>query len=112
MADRPAALVAPAQESRHGRARSTSGEAVVARRAAARAEGMEPQIPKILTAVVVIWIVSGTALHFAERGTTPAYETWRGPSGASGSPSSAASAKRGPFPGGSSCPACLSSASP
>ena len=35
------------------------------------------QIPKILTAVVVIWIVSGTALHFAEMGTTPAYETWR-----------------------------------
>ena len=35
------------------------------------------QIPKILTAVVVIWIVSGTALHFAERGTTPAFETWR-----------------------------------
>ena len=35
------------------------------------------QIPKILTAVVVIWIVSGTALHFAEGGTTPAYETWR-----------------------------------
>ena len=35
------------------------------------------QIPKILTAVVVIWIVSGTALHFVEGGTTPAYETWR-----------------------------------
>ena len=35
------------------------------------------QIPKILTAVVVIWIVSGTALHFTEGGTTPAYETWR-----------------------------------
>jgi voltage-gated potassium channel len=34
------------------------------------------QIWKILTAVVVIWIVSGTALHFAERGTTPAFETW------------------------------------
>ena len=27
------------------------------------------QIPKILTAVVVIWIVSGTALHFVEGGT-------------------------------------------
>jgi len=35
------------------------------------------QIPKILTAVVVIWIVSGTALHFTEGSTTPAYETWR-----------------------------------
>ena len=35
------------------------------------------QIPKILAAVVVIWIVGGTALHFAEMGTTPAYETWR-----------------------------------
>src|SRR4029079_11713320 len=35
------------------------------------------QIWKILTAVLVIWIVSGTALHFAERGTTPAFETWR-----------------------------------
>jgi hypothetical protein len=35
------------------------------------------QIPKILAAVVVIWIVTGTALHFAEGGTTPAYETWR-----------------------------------
>jgi hypothetical protein len=32
---------------------------------------------KILTAVVAIWIVSGTALHLAERGTTPAFETWR-----------------------------------
>jgi len=35
------------------------------------------QIWKILTAVMVIWIISGTALHFAERGTTPAFETWR-----------------------------------
>ena len=35
------------------------------------------QIPKILTAVVVIWIVGGTALHLVEGGTTPAYETWR-----------------------------------
>jgi len=35
------------------------------------------QIWKILTAVLVIWIVSGTALHFVEGRTTPAYETWR-----------------------------------
>jgi voltage-gated potassium channel len=35
------------------------------------------QIWKILTAVLVVWIVSGTALHFAERSTTPAFETWR-----------------------------------
>ena len=35
------------------------------------------QVWKILTAIVVIWIVSGTALHFAERGTNPAFETWR-----------------------------------
>jgi voltage-gated potassium channel len=35
------------------------------------------QIWKILTAIVVIWIVSGTALHFAERGTNPAFETLR-----------------------------------
>jgi hypothetical protein len=34
------------------------------------------QVWKILTAVVVIWIVSGTALHFAERGTNPVFETW------------------------------------
>ena len=34
------------------------------------------QVWKILTAVVVIWIVSGTALHFAERGRNPAFETW------------------------------------
>ena len=33
------------------------------------------QVWKILTAIVVIWIVSGTALHFAERGTNPAFET-------------------------------------
>jgi voltage-gated potassium channel len=26
---------------------------------------------------VVIWIVSGTALYFAERGTNPAFKTWR-----------------------------------
>ena len=38
----PAALMAPAQGLGFDRARSTSGEAVVARRAAARAEGMEP----------------------------------------------------------------------
>lgn len=35
------------------------------------------QVWKILTAIVVIWIVSGTALHFAERGTNPAYATMR-----------------------------------
>jgi len=35
------------------------------------------QIWKILAAVLVIWIVSGTALHFVEGATTPAYETWR-----------------------------------
>jgi len=34
------------------------------------------QVWKILTAIVVIWIVSGTALHFAERGTNPAFKTW------------------------------------
>jgi voltage-gated potassium channel len=35
------------------------------------------QVWKILTAIVAIWIVSGTALHFAERGTNPAFETLR-----------------------------------
>jgi hypothetical protein len=35
------------------------------------------QVWKILTAIVVIWIVSGTALYFAERGTNPAFKTWR-----------------------------------
>ncbi len=34
------------------------------------------QVWKILTAVVVIWIVCGTALHFAERGTNRAFKTW------------------------------------
>jgi voltage-gated potassium channel len=34
------------------------------------------QVWKILVAIVVIWIVSSTALHFTERGTNPAYETW------------------------------------
>ena len=34
------------------------------------------QVWKILTAIVVIWIVSGTALHFAERGTNPAFATY------------------------------------
>jgi len=34
------------------------------------------QVWKILAAIVVIWIVSGTVLHFAERGTNPEYETW------------------------------------
>jgi voltage-gated potassium channel len=32
-------------------------------------------VPKILAAIVVIWIVSAIALHFAERGTNPAFET-------------------------------------
>ena len=35
------------------------------------------QVWKILTSIVVIWIVSGTALYFAERGTNPAFATWR-----------------------------------
>ena len=35
------------------------------------------QVWKILTAIVVIWIVSGFALHFAERGTNPAFATLR-----------------------------------
>ena len=35
------------------------------------------QVWKILTSIVVIWIVSGTALYFAERDTTPAFGTWR-----------------------------------
>jgi voltage-gated potassium channel len=35
------------------------------------------QVWKILTAIVVIWIVCGTALFFAERGTNPQFETWR-----------------------------------
>ena len=34
------------------------------------------QVWKILTAIVVIWVVCGTALHFAERDTNPAFETW------------------------------------
>jgi voltage-gated potassium channel len=33
------------------------------------------QVWKILTGIVVIWMVSGTALHFAERGTNPAFKT-------------------------------------
>ncbi len=33
------------------------------------------QVWKILSAIVVIWIVSGIALHFAERSTNPAFET-------------------------------------
>ena len=33
------------------------------------------QVWKILIAVVVIWIVSSTALHLAERGTNPAFKT-------------------------------------
>jgi K+-transporting ATPase A subunit len=33
------------------------------------------QVWKVLTAVVVIWIVSGTVLHFAERGTNPVFKT-------------------------------------
>jgi voltage-gated potassium channel len=35
------------------------------------------QVWKILTAIVVIWIVCGTALYFAERGTNPEFHTWR-----------------------------------
>ena len=35
------------------------------------------QIPKILAAVLLVWIVCGTALHFAERGTNPAFGTLR-----------------------------------
>jgi voltage-gated potassium channel len=35
------------------------------------------QVPKILTALVVIWIVSGTALYFAESGKNPAFKTLR-----------------------------------
>ena len=34
------------------------------------------QVWKILTAILVIWIVSSTALHFAERATNPAFERW------------------------------------
>ena len=32
------------------------------------------QVWKILTAIVAIWIASGTALHFAERRTNPAFQ--------------------------------------
>src|SRR6187402_3590238 len=35
------------------------------------------QVWKILTSIVVIWIVSGTALYFAERHTNPVFATWR-----------------------------------
>ena len=35
------------------------------------------QVWKILTAIAMIWITSGTALYFAERGTNPAFATWR-----------------------------------
>ena len=35
------------------------------------------QVWKILTAIVMIWITSGTALYFAEHGTNPAFATWR-----------------------------------
>ena len=35
------------------------------------------QVWRILTSVVLIWIVSGTALYFVERGTNPAFGTWR-----------------------------------
>ena len=34
------------------------------------------QVWKILTATVVIWIISGIALHFAERETSPAFATF------------------------------------
>ncbi len=33
------------------------------------------QVWKILTAIVAMWMVSGIALHFAERDTNPAFET-------------------------------------
>jgi voltage-gated potassium channel len=36
------------------------------------------QVWRILVAVVVIWIAGGTALHYAERGTNPAFKTWGG----------------------------------
>jgi len=52
------------------------------------------QVWKILTAIVLIWIVSGLALHFAERGTNPAFATLRESFGTSGSPSSADSTTR------------------
>jgi len=35
------------------------------------------QVWKILTAIVVIWIVSGIALHYAERDTNPAFASMR-----------------------------------
>jgi voltage-gated potassium channel len=35
------------------------------------------QVWKILTSIVVIWIVSGTALYFVEGDTNPAFGTWR-----------------------------------
>ena len=35
------------------------------------------QVWRILTSVVLIWIVSGTALYYVERGTNPAFGTWR-----------------------------------
>ena len=35
------------------------------------------QVWKILTAIVVIWLVSGTALYLAERHTNPVFATWR-----------------------------------
>ena len=35
------------------------------------------QVWKILTSIVVIWIVSGTALYLAERHTNPTFATWR-----------------------------------
>ena len=71
------------------------------------------QVWKILTAILVIWIVSSTALYFAERGTNPAFATlgeslWNVWvtlfSGLNNAPNT--------VPGGSSCPPCLSSVSP
>ncbi len=35
------------------------------------------QVWKILTSIVVIWLLSSVALHFAERGSNPAFETLR-----------------------------------
>jgi hypothetical protein len=34
------------------------------------------QVWKILSAIVVIWLVSSTALYFAEGGSNPAFDTW------------------------------------
>ena len=67
--------MAPAQRLGFERARPSSGQGVVARHLAERTGAWNRhQVWKILTAIVVIWIVSATALR-AERGTNPAFET-------------------------------------